>query len=86
MIQIILIHTGGRITVTPVIEGIIIAFHPCIMVVIIRINYIQVPALLLVSAAAVCLDVARENHQTATVIDCATFLKIAALMQSHCVR
>ena len=47
---------------------------------------LQVPALLLVSATAVCLDIARENHQTATVIDCATSLKIAALMQSHCVR
>ena len=47
---------------------------------------LQVPALLLVSTAAVCLDVARENHQTATVIACATSLKIAALTPRHCVR
>ena len=53
---------------------------------VVQINYLQVPALLLVSAAAVCLEIAKENHQTATVITCAMSLKIAVQMQSHCVR
>jgi hypothetical protein len=76
------IHVGGGVIVSPAIQGIIIAStHACSDT-----DQLQVPVLWLVSTAAVFLDVARENHQTATVIACAMSLKIAALMQTHCVR
>lgn len=47
---------------------------------------LQVPALLLAIAAAVCQDPVRENPQTATVIAYVIFSRTAALMQIHCVR
>ena len=44
----------------------------------------QVPVLLLATEAVVCQDPARETLQTATVIDCVTFLRTAVLMQLCC--